>query len=353
MRTPLYEAHQRQNAKIVDFHGWDLPVWYGGIKAEHMATRESCGLFDTSHMGELIISGPGCLADLNELLTIEIGQLKSGEAKYTFLLNEQGGIIDDLIVYCQAPGEKYLLCVNAGNREIDAGWISEHISDKTVLEDISDATAMLALQGPEAAAILSKVVELDLNSMPSFTFSEIETDRFGHLIIPKTGYTGAGGCEIFVDAEKAEALWEALIEAGAAPCGLGARDTLRLEMGYPLHGNDISTETSPIEAGLNFALNLNKESFIGLAALRAQKAGGVKRRLVGLEMIDKGVPREEQAILLDGNEVGKITSGSLSPVLGRGIALGYIDSQIETGSEILIQVRNRQLKALVTRPPFI
>ncbi len=353
MRTPLYNAHVKLDAKIVDFHGWDMPVWYAGIKAEHMATREHCGLFDVSHMGEVYVSGPEVLSYLNHILTIDVAKMSNGEAKYTFLLNEDGGIIDDLIVYCLCPAERYMLCINAGNRPADMNWLESKKIPGVKLQDKSDATAMLALQGPEARDILRNCLGFDQDSLAKFTFAEADHEKFGALLISRTGYTGSDGVEIFMDAELGEGLWDTFIDAGATPCGLGARDTLRLEMGYPLHGNDIDPQTTPLEAGLSFALDLEKDDFIGKEYLVQQKKQGLTRRLMGLELIDRGVPRQDQLCFAGEKQIGRITSGSISPVLGKGIALAYFDPDFKPGDKIDIDVRGKKIKAVIKRPPFV
>ncbi|MCD6569093.1 MAG: glycine cleavage system aminomethyltransferase GcvT [Deltaproteobacteria bacterium] len=353
MRTPLFNTHVRLNAKMVDFHGWDMPVWYTGIKVEHLATRNACGLFDTSHMGEIYVSSGESVSFLNRMLTIDIHSMKQGQVKYTFLLNSGGGIIDDLTVYCIRPGYTYMLCVNASNKDKDFKWLTSHNKGSTILEDKSPNTSMLALQGPNWASLIKECLDLNLEDLKRFKFMVHSTPSFGDLLISRTGYTGADGVEIFMNNENAEALWNKFVEKGATPCGLGSRDTLRLEMGYPLHGNDIDEHITPFEAGLRFAVDLNKDFFIGKDALVKQKATGMKKRLTGLELMEKGVPRQGHLCLKEDKEVGIITSGSISPVLNKGIALCYLDSSIKEGEHIDILVRNKRLKAIVKRPPFV
>lgn len=353
MRTVLYDEHVRLGAKIVDFHGWDMPVWYSGIKDEHMATRTAAGLFDASHMGELFVSGQDCASFLDRILTRQIAPMKPGKVLYTFFLNDKGGIIDDLTVYCITPGIRYMLCVNASNTENDLAWVRSQNQENSVIEDCSPGTALLALQGPDSARILGDCLKFDLDSLRYFTFAELESSGYGRLLISKTGYTGAGGVEIFLQADHAPRLWRCLIDAGAVPCGLGARDTLRLEMGYPLHGNDIDEGTTPLEAHLDFAVDMDKPHFIGREALAEQLHKGIGRRLSGIELLDKGVPRQGFLCLKDDEQVGVITSGSISPVLGRGIALAYLDSSVQYGEEIAVEVRSKQLRAVVRKPPFV
>lgn len=353
MRTPLFHEHVNLNARIVDFHGWEMPVWYAGIKDEHMATRTSSGLFDASHMGEIYISGQGCTTFLDRILTRNISSMKQGKVLYTFLLNNDGGIIDDLTVYCMEPGENYMLCVNASNTDNDLAWIQSQNQENAIVEDKSPQIALLALQGPQSGQILKSCLDFDLESIGFFTFIEHSVDEYGQLMISKTGYTGAGGVEVFLPAEKAPSLWRRFIEAGATACGLGARDTLRLEMGYPLHGNDIDENTTPLEAQLDFAVNMDKPDFIGKESLVVQLQNGLTRRLFGIELLEKGIPRQGCSCIKEGNEVGTITSGSISPVLGHGIAMGYLDAAIQEDEEIEVVVRSKQLRAKVKKPPFV
>lgn len=351
MRTPLYDTHVRLNGRIVDFHGWELPVWYTGIMEEHLAVRTAAGIFDVSHMGEIRISGADAVAYLNGLTTIDVGIMETGQAKYTFLLNEQGGIIDDLLVYCVKPDE-YLLCVNASNREHDLAWLKAHAMAKVAIADESAQTAMLAVQGPAAARILEATLAFDLTGMRRYHFT-VRESRFGRLMLSRTGYTGEDGVEIFLANAEAPALWETLVEAGAVPCGLGARDTLRLEMGYPLHGNDIDTTTTPLEAGLGFALDMHKPDFLGKDRLQGQREAGLARRLTGLSLLEKGVPRQGYTCERSGQVVGRITSGSISPVLQVGIALAYLDAGVKEGDEIEIMIRSKAIRARVVKPPFV
>ncbi|HPI94147.1 MAG TPA: glycine cleavage system aminomethyltransferase GcvT [Deltaproteobacteria bacterium] len=353
MRTPLFHEHEKLKARIVDFHGWDMPVWYAGIREEHLATRRHAGLFDVSHMGEIVVKGPLGAAYLDRVLTRDIPAMRQGQALYTFLLNESGGIIDDLIVSCLQENALYLLCVNSSNKDRDYAWMASRNSEGALVEDRSDAYAMLALQGPASGEILKECLGFELSRLRSFHVTVLQTPHHGELIVSRTGYTGAGGVEIFLSPEAAPALWRAFLNLGAAPCGLGARDTLRLEMGYPLHGNDINEATTPLEAGLDFAVDLGKPGFIGRDALLDQRRHGIARRLVGIEVLDRGIPREHCRCLKDGREVGTVTSGSISPVNGRGIALGYVESSIREGEELFIEVREKNLRSLVTKPPFV
>jgi aminomethyltransferase len=290
---------------------------------------------------------------LERVLTRNIAAMPKHRVLYGFFLNERGGIIDDLTIYCVEPGERYMLCVNASNTPRDLDWMNVQNREGAVIEDRSPETALIALQGPDAGGIMKAVLGLDLDTLKSFTFTILATRDYGDIMISKTGYTGAGGTEIFLPAAKASGLWSSLVEQGAAPCGLGARDTLRLEMGYPLHGNDIDETTTPLEAGLSFAVNLEKPSFIGREALKEQSSSGVSRRLRGLVLRDRGVPRQGCICVKGSEQVGVVTSGSVSPVLGTGIALAYLDKSVGEKDEVEVIVREKHLRASVTRPPFV
>lgn len=353
MRTPLYHEHEMLHAKIVDFHGWEMPVWYTGIREEHLATRKSAGIFDASHMGEIWVRGKESVPFLDRILTRNVPAMPKHRVLYSFFLNERGGIIDDLTVYCVEPGELYMLCVNASNTPGDLAWIRKQNHGNAVIEDRSPETALLALQGPDSARIMKDSMDFDLDSLKSFTFTILASRQYGDIMISKTGYTGAGGVEIFLPSDKAAGLWSSLVENGAFPCGLGARDTLRLEMGYPLHGNDIDETTTPLEASLSFAVNLEKPGFIGREALQEQSRNGVSRRLRGLVLKERGVPRQGCICMKNSRQVGVVTSGSVSPVLGTGIALAYLDKTVEEKDEVEVVVREKHLKAAVVRPPFV
>lgn len=353
MKTPLFHEHEALHAKIVDFHGWEMPVWYTGIIEEHMAVRTSAGLFDASHMGEIYVQGKESVRFLDRILTRNIPSMPEGKVFYSFFLNGQGGIIDDLTVYCIEPGESYMLCVNASNTEQDLSRIHSENKEGAVIEDRSSSTALLALQGPDSSRILETILGFDIETLKKYRFAKTETSRYGDLLVSKTGYTGAGGVEIFLDTEHASLLWNDLLGRGAVPCGLGARDTLRLEMGYPLHGNDIDESRTPLEAGLNFAVDMEKKEFIGKEALEKQIRSGLKRHLTGLMLKDKGIPRQGCLCVHNGREVGTVTSGSVSPVLGKGIALAYLDSTVSENDEIEILVRSKPLKATAVNPPFV
>lgn len=353
MRTPLFHEHVKLNARIVDFHGWEMPVWYTGIVEEHMAVRNSAGVFDACHMGEIYVRGEGAEAFLNKVLTRDIPSMPKNKVFYGFFLNKSGGIIDDLTIYCIEPSESYMLCVNASNKDLDLKWLNDQSTEAAIIEDESSATSLIALQGPDSCRILKTCLDFDIDSLKKYTFAMHETSRYGAIMISKTGYTGAGGVEIFLNASHAPDLWSSLIEHGARPCGLGARDTLRLEMGYPLHGNDIDEAHTPLEAGLTFALDMEKQEFLGKDALEEQIRTGLTRHLRGLVLKDKGIPRQGCVCMKHGREVGTVTSGSISPVLNSGIALAYLDKTIHEQDEVEIVVRSKTLKATVVHPPFV
>src|SRR5919201_2066744 len=311
LRTPLHDRHVALGARMVPFAGWEMPVQYEGVSAEHRAVRSDAGVFDVSHMGELEVEGPRATELLQALLSNDLDRIQPGQAQYTLLPNERGGIIDDLIVYKLEP-HRYLLIVNASNRETEVRWLKEYEIRGSDVRDVSDDYALLAVQGPRA------IERLGLPEARAFTFAEGEIDGVP-CMINRTGYTGEAGCELLSVAEDAATLWDAVLERGVVPCGLGARDTLRLEACYPLHGNDISAERTPIEAGLGWACALEK-NFLGVDVLRRQKQEGPGEKLVAFVMEERAIPRQGMRI----DEAGEVTSGSLSPMLDRGIGLGYV-----------------------------
>jgi len=352
MKTPLFSEHERLGARIVDFHGWDMPVWYSGIRQEHLAVRRRAGVFDVSHMGEIIVQGKNAPSFLNRMTTRNVAAMGVGTVLYTFLLNEGGGIVDDLMVSRLAGEHRYLLCVNAANREKDYAWLAANNRENATIEDASDSYAMLALQGPQACGIAEACLGFDANGLKPFHVSAWETGDFGMLLISRTGYTGAGGVEIYADPQAAVGLWRRLLDGGATPCGLGARDTLRLEMGYPLHGSDITEDTTPLEAGLDFAVDLNKGDFMGRSALLEQLRQGIGRKLSGVEITDRGVPRSGCRVFKGGRVVGAVTSGSVSPVTGYGMALAYLEPGLCEGETLEVEVRDKMLASRVKKPPF-
>jgi glycine cleavage system T protein (aminomethyltransferase) len=344
LRTPLYDRHVALGARLVPFAGWEMPVQYQGVIPEHLAVRTDCGVFDVSHMGELEIEGPGARAFLQSMLSNDLGRIGPGQAQYTLLTNEQGGIVDDLIVYERDP-ERFLLIVNASNREADFSWLRDREPGEAEVRDVSDDYALLAVQGPRS------IERLGLADAPAFTFADAEIDGIP-CTINRTGYTGERGVELLVAADAGSELWDHILDRGAVPCGLGARDTLRLEVCYPLHGNDISPNTDAISAGLGWVCALDKE-FTGVDELRRIKADGPEQRLAAFVMEEPGIPRQGMAIQEGEERAGTVTSGSHSPMLERGIGLGYVRSDLaEPDRELTIDVRGRPRRARVVKKPI-
>jgi glycine cleavage system T protein (aminomethyltransferase) len=340
LRTPLYDRHVALGARMVPFAGWEMPVQYEGVIPEHKAVRADCGVFDVSHMGELEVEGPRAGALLQLLLSNDVDRLDDGGAQYTLLTNESGGIVDDLIVYRLTPF-RYLLIVNASNREADFEWMKEREIPGSDVRDVSDEYGLLAVQGPRS------LERLDLPDAPAFSFAEGEIDGIA-CMINRTGYTGEKGVELMVPAEDAAHLWDRVLDRGATPAGLGARDTLRLEVCYPLHGNDIGPDTDAISAGLGWVCALGTE-FTGVDELRRIKSEGPARRLVAFVMEEPAVPRQGMAI--EGG--GEVTSGTHSPMLDRGIGLGYLPASLaEPGQELTVDVRGRPRRARVVPKPI-
>jgi len=340
LRTPLYDRHVQLGARLVPFAGWEMPVQYEGVIPEHLAVRRDCGVFDVSHMGELEVEGPNARGFLQSLLSNDVDRIGPGKAQYTLLTNEEGGIVDDLIVYERDP-ERFLLIVNASNRETDFAWLREREIPGAAVRDVSDDYALLAVQGPLS------LDRLGLPDAPAFTFADGEIDGIA-CTVNRTGYTGELGCELLVDADEGGELWDRVLARGAVPCGLGARDTLRLEVCYPLHGNDIGPDTDAISAGLGWVCALDKD-FTGVEELRRIKEAGPERRLAAFVMEEPGIPRQGMAIA----EGGEVTSGSHSPVLERGIGMGYVPAALaQPGSELTIDVRGRLRRARVVKKPI-
>jgi len=338
--TPLHDRHVALGARMVPFAGWEMPVQYEGVIAEHKAVRNDWGVFDVSHMGEFEVEGPRATELLQATLSNDLDKIEPGQAQYTLLTNERGGIIDDLIVY-RLEELRYLLIVNAANREVDRRWLKEREIPGSDVRDVSDEYALLAVQGPRA------IERLGLLPAHQFTFAEGQIDGI-HCMVNRTGYTGEDGCELLVMAEDAEALWDRVLERGAVPCGLGARDTLRLEVCYPLHGNDITPETDAISAGLGWCCALDKE-FSGAQDLREIKALGPVQKLIPFVMEEKAIPRQGMAI--EGG--GEVTSGTHSPMLDRGIGLGYVPAaSAAPDSALTIDVRGRARRARVVKRPI-
>tara|TARA_Y100001980_G_scaffold46067_2_gene28247 strand:+ start:31789 stop:32865 length:1077 start_codon:yes stop_codon:yes gene_type:complete len=354
-RIPLHEIHVSLGAKIVPFAGFEMPVRYSSDKEEHLAVRNGVGVFDVSHMGEFMVTGPKALETLQWISSNDLSKLSVGQAQYGYLPNDKGGVVDDFITYKMGE-EEYMLVVNASNIEKDWTWITSQNKGAT-LKNISEDIVLLAVQGPKASDTLQKLTDADLSSVKYYHFIE-DTLAGKKMIISATGYTGAGGFELYIQKEDAKEVWKAIFEAGAEfnilPIGLGARDTLRLEMGFCLYGNDIDEDTSPIAAGLGWVTKFTKD-FINADQLKKDKEEGTEFKLVGLEIIDKGIPRHGYRIVdNEGNIMGLITSGSISPVTNKGIALGYIKTGLHRpGTEVNIEIRNKNIKSKVVKTPFI
>ena len=356
-RTVLFDHYAEYGGKTIDFGGWDLPVQFSSIKAEHEAVRTKAGLFDVSHMGEVLVTGEGSLAYLQKMMTNDVSKLKIGQAQYTAMCYEDGGTVDDLLIY-KREENNYLLVVNASNLEKDLAWMKEHATEDVVIEDLSDDYGLLALQGPLAEAILQTLTSEPLDDIKFFRFKENVQICGQSVLISRTGYTGEDGFELYASPKSIVVLWKEILSAGESeglvPAGLGARDTLRFEAGLPLYGQELSKEISPLEAGLGFVVKVNiEEDFLGKEALQKQKNDGVSRKLVGIEMIDKGIPRTSYPVLVNDEEVGEVTTGTQSPTLNKNIGFALIQSEYaKEGQEVIVQVRKRQLKAVVVKTPF-
>jgi aminomethyltransferase len=355
-RTPLHEEHLRLSAKLVPFAGFEMPIHYpAGITAEHNAVRTAAGLFDVSHMGEIEIRGAAALDLVQSFTTNDASTLAAGQAQYSTMLREDGGIIDDLLVY-RFP-DRFLLVVNGSNRDKDVAWVRRVAENfDAEVHDLSDRLALLALQGPRAQPILARLSDIDLASIGYYRFQEGRLDG-REALISRTGYTGEDGFELYVASEDAAPLWRRLLAAGEpdgiAPAGLGSRDSLRLEMGYALYGNDLDPSTTPLEAGLGWVVKTGKGEFIGRDALLRQRDAGVERRLVGFRLLERGFPRRGYAVERQGRRVGEVTSGISSPTLGIGIGMAYVDTgSAAPGTRLDVIVRERPVPAEVVRPPF-
>jgi aminomethyltransferase len=359
-KTPLYEAHRRLRARMVEFGGWHMPVQYTGVIEEHLAVRGAAGLFDVSHMGEIEIKGSGALAFLQELTINDVARLGNGQVQYSAICFPHGGVVDDLTIY-RIDHDHYLLCVNAANTETDFAWIEQVLQDSdfadVTVRNISDEFAQLALQGPASNAILARLTDTKLERIPYYHFYEGLVAGVP-TIISRTGYTGEDGFELYMAPQSAEEIWDALLQTGApdglAPVGLGARDTLRLEMKYALYGHELSPEISPLEAGLGWITCLEKPSFIGREALMRQKEQGLTRRLIAFSLREAGVPRAGYPVFADGQEIGQVTSGTMSPSLRIGIGLALVQSRYAAiGTELTLGIRQRQVAAQVVKAPFV
>lgn len=356
-KTALHDIHQQLGAKMVPFAGFSMPLRYSSDIEEHKTVRQGVGVFDVSHMGEFFLKGPKALDLIQKVSSNDASKLFDGKAQYSCMPNETGGIVDDLLVY-RVSEEEYMLVVNASNIEKDWDWISQYNTEGVDMENASDRISLFAVQGPQATAALQKLTDVDLDAMAYYTFQIDTVAGIPDVIISATGYTGAGGFELYVDNQYAEQLWKAIFEAGSEynikPIGLGARDTLRLEMGLCLYGNDIDDTTSPLEAGLGWITKFTKD-FVNAENLKEQKEQGVDRKLVGLIMQERGIPRAGYEIY-DTNDtlIGKVTSGAQSPMLENGIGLGYVSTEnSKPGTQVLIGIRNRRLAAEVVKPPMI
>ena len=355
--TPLTDTHVALGAKMVDFAGFYMPVRYSSDLDEHHCVRNAVGIFDVSHMGEFIIKGENALPFLQKIVSNDVSKLEKGQALYAYLPNATGGIVDDLLVY-HLDDDNYMCVVNAGNIDKDWAWFQQHNTENAEMHNISDNTALLAIQGPKATEALQSLTEVDLSSIPYYRFKRGAFAGVDNVIISATGYTGAGGFELYFNKAHAVDVWNKILEAGKPfglqPIGLGARDTLRLEKGFCLYGNDIDDTTSPLEAGLSWVTKFNKD-FIAKDILLKQKADGLQRKLVGFIMVDRGIPRHGYLIKDEqGNEIGIVTSGTQSPTLGYGVGLGYVDAAYtNTDSEIYIDIRGKLLKAKVVKLPFL
>ncbi len=352
----LNDTHISLGAKMVPFAGFNMPVQYSGINIEHETVRKGVGVFDVSHMGEFILKGEGTLDLIQRVCSNDASKLFDGKIQYSCLPNDQGGIVDDLLVY-RIDEKTYLLVVNASNIEKDWNWISKHNTGGVEMKNISDQTSLLAVQGPKAAEALQSLTDIDLSSMEYYTFQKGVFAGVGNVLISATGYTGAGGFELYFDNKDARHIWDEIFKAGEPfgikPIGLAARDTLRLEMGFCLYGNDIDDTTSPLEAGLGWITRFSK-NFVNSANLAVQKQNGVERKLVGFEMIERGIPRHDYEILdADGNLIGKVTSGTQSPTLQKAIGMGYVKTPYsKEGSDIFIKIRENNVLARVVKVPF-
>ena len=356
-RTVLYEAHKALNAQFVEFAGWEMPISYSGVLEEHKAVRTAAGLFDVSHMGRIQVDGQGAKGFLQHLSTADVDALRAGQACYTLFCNNGGGVIDDLLIY-KLKRASFLVCVNAANRDKCLNWINTNAPDfqNVSIIDLGDSIAQIAIQGPKSLEIMQKLTDVDLSPVKLKYFVE---GRLGGMdaYIARTGFTGERGYEIFLPAMIAPGIWDSILkqgeEYGIKPAGLGCRDTLRLEMGYPLYGNDMDDKTTPVEANLDKAVDFDKGDFIGRDAILQKKEKGIERKLVGFELLQKGVPRHGCRIYSNGKTLGVVTSGNFSPTLKKGIGMGYVLPQYsKPGTEILIDIRGKAAVSVVVEPPF-
>lgn len=363
-RTPLYELHKQLGARFTPFGGWDMPVQYSGLVDEHQCVRSAVGLFDVSHMGEVLVEGAGAEAYLQQLCCNDVSTLNVGQAQYSMLLNEQGGVVDDIIIYKMAA-DRFFLCVNAANTAKDVAWLEQHTQSDVQVRDVSAEYAQIAVQGPKAEELLELVARVERGAFasgtfPNFTFREVLLAGVAgepQCLIARTGYTGEDGFEIFCAPDEAVALLQSLLEFGQAlgvkPAGLGARDTLRLEACYPLHGHEISDDITPLEAGLAWVVKLDKGDFIGAEVLRRQKREGLQRQLIGVEVLEPGIVREGAKLYGGEREIGWVTSGTKPPTVNRAIGLAIVDTAYAAlGTKFEAEVRGRRLSVAVIKRPF-
>jgi aminomethyltransferase len=356
-RTPLFPLYGKLGAKTIDFGGWDLPVQFSSIQKEHEAVRTQAGLFDVSHMGEFMVTGEGALAFLQQLMTNDISKLVDGQALYTLMCYTDGGVVDDLLVY-KLKDHEYMLVVNASNIDKDFEWLQKHVEQGVNLRNVSDEMALIALQGPLAERIMRKVCDAPVETLGSFRFLQDVHIGDAVALVSRTGYTGEDGFEMYTDNESVLSLWETLLEAGAdeglIAAGLGARDTLRFEARLPLYGQELSPTITPLEAGLGFFVKLDKGDFIGREVLLEQKTNGVPRRLVGIEMIDRGIPRSHYPVYdADDRQIGEVTTGTQSPTFKTNVGLALLDqAYTPLGTEVWVEIRGKRLKAVVVKTPF-
>jgi aminomethyltransferase len=349
-RTPLYGTHVKLGAHIVPFAGWEMPVYYSSIIAEHKAVRNAAGLFDIGHMGAVMVAGTNALQYIQTLLTNDASALKVGASQYSLILNKSGGVIDDIFVY-RLP-DHYLLVINASNTDKDIAWMNKHKPDGVEISDLKDKMTLLALQGPKAQEILQKVCDIDLKTIGHHKITSAKILNVPALV-SRTGYTGEDGFELFFEGSRAEAIWNKLVELGAAPCGLGARDTLRLEAGMPLYGHEYNEGITPLETPFTFAVKLGKEDFIGKDSLVRHKEEGFSKKLVGIKLTQTGIPRQGYKIFKDGKVVGYITSGTMSPTLNMAIGMGYAKTECsELGTPLEVEIRGKFIRAEVVKLPF-
>lgn len=355
-RTPLYPLYEKYGAKLVDFGGWELPVQFSRISDEHQAVRERAGLFDVSHMGEVEVKGKDALNYIQKIITNDASKLVDGKALYSPMCYPDGGTVDDLLVYRYVE-DHYLIVINAANIEKDFEWFQSHLEGDVHIKNISDQVSQLALQGPLAEKVLQKMADTDLSSIEPFYFVPEANIEGIRAMVSRTGYTGEDGFEIYLSNADAPKLWEKILEVGkdegVLPCGLGARDTLRFEAKLPLYGQELSKDISPIEAGLGFFVKLDKGDFIGKAILAEQKEHGAQRKLVGIEMIDRGIPRSHYLVYVGDEVIGEVTTGTQSPTLQKNIGLALIKKEhADIGNEVFVEIRNKKLKAKIVKTPF-